>query len=365
MLNSDYDESHITVLTMQESVRKRPGMYIGNLGFKGKKNLIFEVIDTYLDKKEGAETTLEITLKKDDFIEISFDSDAIKGGFAAIFKQEGIDLDWLAVANMLSQSFEIRTPFGCQIFERGTLISTDWAAVFPKNTLLFKLDNDIFEDITMSYNGLNDALKSRAILHKNVSFLLKDERKPILIQNYWHYTEGVKHYLTELQSEEDSYTQNDSPIFFFEEQIEDIHYAFGFYYGGETPENTMISYVNNDKLIAHGSLTDGIVDGIIATAEKIVRDDLYPLKDHYGNKITLKFSKKRAMKGLRLFASVKMENPVFGGSTKDRLIAHIVYLDAKKMVLEKLFPHFTSREALINSGYESPMEGFMRLFYKF
>jgi DNA gyrase/topoisomerase IV subunit B len=365
MHNSYYDESHITVLTLKDAVRKRPGMYVGNLGFKGKKNLILSVVDAYIDNKKDGVASIKIVLKHDDFIEISFESETPNDYVDTYPKEEILGIDWLEVANSLSQYFEIKTAKGSLIFERGSLISSEPNDVFDNNTLLFKLDNTIFEDITISYNGLFDDLKKRTILNRTIEIEYEDERQKHLIKNYFHYTEGVKQFLTETQSEEDNYSENKSPIFYFEEQIEDISYEFGFYYGGDTTENMLFSFVNNDKLIAHGSLMDGIIDGILETGKKIVSDNLYPLKDHYGHKVNLKFSKKRAANGLRLFASVKMKDPTFGGSTKDRLIENIVYLDAKRLVFEKLFPHFTSREALKNSGYESLLEGFMRLFRKF
>ncbi len=365
MQNSSYDTSGITVLTLHEAIRKRPGMYIGSLEFKGKKNLILSVIDAYLDKSQDGIATVEIVLKHNDFVELTFESDALTGDFEMIFNKDGVDLNWLVVANMLSQYFEIKTKNSCTIYERGNLVSTNPNPFFSKNTLLFKLDDEIFENLSISYKGLFEPLKERAILNKNVGFWYKDERKTHLTQNYFQYTEGVKQYLSETQSEEDSYTKNENPIFFFEEQIEDIRYEFGFYYGGDTQENTLISYVNNDKLTLHGSLKDGIVDGIIETAQKIISQNLYPKKDPYGDKIKLKFNRKRAMKGLRLWASVKMENPNFGGATKERLDENVVYFDAKKLVIEKLFSHFTSREAFKKRGYESELEGFMRLFRKF
>jgi DNA gyrase subunit B len=75
MPNSDYDTSNITVLTFPEGVRKRPAMFIGSLDFRGKKNLILNVIDDYLNKEKGHKISIELTLKQDDFIEISFESD--------------------------------------------------------------------------------------------------------------------------------------------------------------------------------------------------------------------------------------------------------------------------------------------------
>jgi DNA gyrase subunit B len=201
MPNSDYDTSNITVLTFPEGVRKRPAMFIGSLDFRGKKNLILNVINDYLNKKKGHKISIELTLKQDDFIEISFESDIENDSFEATFNNDGVDINWLSVANSLSQYFKIKTKKSAQVFERSELMSTKENDDFTKNTLLFKLDNTIFEDISILHEGLFSALKERAILNKNVEILYKDERKRHLTQNYFHYNEGVKSFMQEFELE--------------------------------------------------------------------------------------------------------------------------------------------------------------------
>ncbi|MEM0350332.1 MAG: ATP-binding protein, partial [Archaeoglobaceae archaeon] len=47
---NDYTAKDITVLDDLEAVRKRPGMYIGNVGSKGLHHLLWEVIDNSVDE---------------------------------------------------------------------------------------------------------------------------------------------------------------------------------------------------------------------------------------------------------------------------------------------------------------------------
>jgi DNA gyrase/topoisomerase IV subunit B len=357
MSSSDYDTSNITVLTMPEAIRKRPGMYIGSLDMKGKKYLILQTIDSYIIKEDSF-VSFNITLKQDDFIEICFDEYGSDVDFEIVFH----DFYWLDVLKSLNQFLEIRTTEGIQIFERGILISTDPNPIYvKKNTILFKLDNEIFDNISIFYEALFQPLKERAILNKNLSILYKDEREQQLKQNYFYYEEGVKSYMPEFELNGFS---EQGQTFYFDETREEISYEFGFFWDGYLQDNILISFVNNDKLRHHGSLTDGIIDGILAAAKKLVAENL-ELSAQYNKKDKFKFSKKQAIHGLRLFASVKMKSPHFWGSTKEKLDEHIVYLDAKNMVFDRLYAHFTTREALKLKGNWSDLDGFLRRFRKY
>ena len=63
---ADYDSKNIQVLGGMEAVRKRPAMYIGDVGVRGLHHLVYEVVDNSVDEAmAGYATRIDITLDAD------------------------------------------------------------------------------------------------------------------------------------------------------------------------------------------------------------------------------------------------------------------------------------------------------------
>src|SRR5690554_7025438 len=67
----DYSADNIQILEGLEAVRKRPAMYIGDVGNKGLHHMVYEVIDNSIDEAmAGHCDTIRVTINEGDSITV-------------------------------------------------------------------------------------------------------------------------------------------------------------------------------------------------------------------------------------------------------------------------------------------------------
>ncbi len=344
----DYSADNIQVLEGLEAVRKRPAMYIGDIGIKGLHHLVYEVVDNSIDEAlAGYCTKIEVIIHEDGSLTVTDDGRGIPTGIMEKEKKSALEVVMtvlhaggkfdkdsykvsgglhgvgVSCVNALSQNLTVTIMREGKVFrqkyEKGkpvTPVEEIGDSDKTGTTVTFKPDGTIFQTTEFNFEILTARLRELAFLNRGILLTIKDMRELVDDGNggsaryeEFRSEEGLKEFVEYLDSNRERLIEK---IIHISYDKAEIPVEIALQYNNSFSENVH-SYVNNINTIEGGTHLAGFRRGLTRTLKKYAEDS--------GATSKLKFdiNGDDFREGLTAIISVKVAEPQFEGQTKTKL----------------------------------------------
>ena len=343
--NQNYSADSIQALEGMEHVRKRPSMYIGDVGMRGLHHLVYEVVDNSIDEAmAGHCNKIDVVINEDNSISVEDDGRGIPVG---IHQKEGVsalevvmtkigaggkfDKDsykvsgglhgvGVSVVNALSDHLTAVVyrdgKTWQQEYERGkSLYPVKETGKSDKTGTLvtFKPDLSIFKDVEKySYETLANRMRELSFLNKGIFISITDKRRKVdgdFVKETFHSKHGLKEFITFLDENREPLIPE---VISIEGEKNNVPVEIAMIYNSSFNEN-IHSYVNNINTHEGGTHLSGFRRGLTSTLKKYA--DSSGLLD----KVKFEIAGDDFREGLTAIISVKVAEPQFEGQTKTKL----------------------------------------------
>ncbi len=347
--NKNYGADSIQVLEGLEAVRKRPAMYIGDVGIKGLHHLVYEVVDNSIDEAlAGYCSHIEVTIHKDNSISVQDNGRGIPTAMHTKEKRSALEVVMtvlhaggkfdkntykvsgglhgvgVSCVNALSTKLQVTVQREGKIFEQEYAIGVPQYAVRENGTsdktgtrVHFWPDTTIFQETVYRKEILEGRLRELSYLNKRIHISLTDLRE--LDENGKAYVNefysegGIVEFVQMLDKNGNRNPIISNPLYVEgHDEASNVAVEVALTYNDDFKEN-IFSYVNNINTIEGGTHVTGF------------RTALTRVFKSYGDKEGL-FEKAKVTvegddfrEGLSAIISVKVPEPQFEGQTKTKL----------------------------------------------
>ena len=341
----DYAADNIQVLEGLEAVRKRPAMYIGDVGTKGLHHLVYEVVDNSIDEAlAGHCDKIDVIINEDNSITVTdngrgiptamhtkekksalevvmtvlhaggkFDKDTYKvsGGLHGVGVScvNALSSDLSAIVHRDGKIFQQEYKIGKPQYDVKEIGVTDKTGTI----VTFTPDSTIFESTIYNYDTLAARLRELAFLNKGITMTLKDTRHQDENGNSptetFHSEGGLREFAAYLDRNREALI---SEVIYFEGEKDGIPVEVALTYNTSYTENIQ-AYVNNINTHEGGTHLSGFRRGLTNTLKKYATDSGLLAKE----KVEIEGDDFR--EGLTAVVSVKVQEPQFEGQTKTKL----------------------------------------------
>ena len=347
--NKNYGADSIQVLEGLEAVRKRPAMYIGDIGVKGLHHLVYEVVDNSIDEAlAGYCNNIAVHIHEDNSISVQDDGRGIPTAMHTKEKRSALEVVMtvlhaggkfdkntykvsgglhgvgVSCVNALSTKLLVTVHREGKIFEQEYKIGAPLYAVreigesaITGTKVHFWPDLTIFQESVYKREILESRLRELSFLNKRITITLTDLREhdengaPFVSK---FYSEGgIIDFVELLDKQANRNAIIPKPLYVEGlDEATNVAVEVALTYNDDFKEH-IFSYVNNINTIEGGTHVTGF------------RQALTRVFKSYGDKEGLFERAKVAVEGddfregLSAIISVKVPEPQFEGQTKTKL----------------------------------------------
>jgi DNA gyrase subunit B len=334
--SEEYDASKIQVLKGLEAVRRRPAMYIGDVGMRGLHHLIFEVVDNGIDEALAGFCD-HIRVRIDgDMVEVEDNGRGIPTDMHPVQKKSALEVVMtmlhaggkfddkvysisgglhgvgVSAVNALCESLEV------DVYRNGKIFRQTYKYGEPKGpvktcgkttktgtTIRFKPDTGIFTKVEFKKAIVTQRLRELAFLNKGLKIDFEDVQSKT--KERYLSNGGVKDMVKYLDS---GRNRLHKPVYFADKKDEiDIEVALE--YNDSYLEN-IFTFANTINTHEGGTHLIGFKSALTRTLNDYARR-------HNQLKDTLSLAGEDTREGLTAVVSIKIKNPQFEGQTKTKL----------------------------------------------
>jgi len=330
-------------------VRKRPAMYIGDIGVKGLHHLVYEVVDNSIDEAlAGYCKNIVVNIHEDNSVSVSDDGRGIPTGINSKEKKSALEVVMtvlhaggkfdkntykvsgglhgvgVSCVNALSATLHVTVCREGKIFEQEYHEGIPAYAVREiglsektGTTVRFWPDTTIFQETVFKREILESRLQELSYLNKRITIIMNDFREKEENGNIYSktfYSEGGIVEFVQMLDRNSNRTPLLPLTLYFEglDEASNVAVEVAMTYNDDFKEH-IFSYVNNINTIEGGTHVTGF------------RQALTRVFKGYGDKEGL-FEKAKVevegddfREGLSAIISVKVPEPQFEGQTKTKL----------------------------------------------
>jgi DNA gyrase subunit B len=344
-----YGADSIQVLEGLEAVRKRPAMYIGDIGVKGLHHLVYEVVDNSIDEAlAGYCKNILVSIFEDNSIEVEDDGRGIPTGINTKEKKSALEMVMtilhaggkfdkntykvsgglhgvgVSCVNALSSDLHVTVYREGKIFEQEYKIGVPQYPVREiglsektGTTVHFWPDSSIFITTTYNKDILEGRLRELAFLNRGVRITLKDLREKeedgsVYTKDF--YSEGGIVEFVDMLDKNAGRQALIPKIIYVEgrDEVTNVAVEVALTYNDSYSEH-IYSYVNNINTIEGGTHVAGFRRALTRVFKS------YGDREGLFERAKVEIEGDDFREGLSTIISVKVPEPQFEGQTKTKL----------------------------------------------